>query len=34
VRAPVSSLVGKENEGWKMITNQLNHERVASLLRA
>jgi 3-oxocholest-4-en-26-oyl-CoA dehydrogenase alpha subunit len=29
VRVPVSSLVGKENEGWKMITNQLNHERVA-----
>ncbi len=26
---PASSLVGKENEGWKMITNQLNHERVA-----
>jgi hypothetical protein len=29
VRVPASSLVGKENEGWKMITNQLNHERVA-----
>jgi alkylation response protein AidB-like acyl-CoA dehydrogenase len=29
VRVPTSSLVGKENEGWKMITNQLNHERVA-----
>jgi alkylation response protein AidB-like acyl-CoA dehydrogenase len=25
----VSSLVGNENEGWKMITTQLNHERVA-----
>ncbi len=29
VRVPVSSLVGNENEGWKMITTQLNHERVA-----
>src|SRR5436189_72383 len=29
VHVPASSLVGKENEGWKMITNQLNHERVA-----
>ncbi len=29
VRVPASSLVGNENEGWKMITNQLNHERVA-----
>ena len=29
VRVPASSLVGKENEGWKMITTQLNHERVA-----
>jgi 3-oxocholest-4-en-26-oyl-CoA dehydrogenase alpha subunit len=28
VRVPVSSLVGEENTGWRMITNQLNHERV------
>jgi 3-oxocholest-4-en-26-oyl-CoA dehydrogenase alpha subunit len=29
VRVPVSSLVGGENQGWPLITNQLNHERVA-----
>jgi 3-oxocholest-4-en-26-oyl-CoA dehydrogenase alpha subunit len=29
VRVPVSSLVGSENQGWPLITNQLNHERVA-----
>jgi alkylation response protein AidB-like acyl-CoA dehydrogenase len=29
VRVPVSSLVGVENQGWALITNQLNHERVA-----
>jgi len=29
VRVPVDNLVGVENEGWKLITNQLNHERVA-----
>ncbi len=29
VRVPVSMLVGRENDGWKLITNQLNHERVA-----
>ncbi len=29
VRVPASNLVGNENEGWKMITTQLNHERVA-----
>jgi alkylation response protein AidB-like acyl-CoA dehydrogenase len=29
VRVPVSMRVGRENEGWKLITNQLNHERVA-----
>src|SRR5688572_15163723 len=29
VRVPVASLVGGENNGWKLITNQLNHERVA-----
>ena len=27
--ADVSSLVGEENAGWKLVTNQLNHERVA-----
>jgi alkylation response protein AidB-like acyl-CoA dehydrogenase len=29
VRVPVTSLVGEENKGWPLITNQLNHERVA-----
>ncbi len=29
VRVPIASLVGEENQGWKLITNQLNHERVA-----
>ncbi|WP_430478842.1 acyl-CoA dehydrogenase family protein [Streptomyces sp. P11-1] len=29
VRVPVSNLVGGENQGWGLITNQLNHERVA-----
>jgi 3-oxocholest-4-en-26-oyl-CoA dehydrogenase alpha subunit len=29
VRVPVSNLVGEENKGWPLITNQLNHERVA-----
>jgi 3-oxocholest-4-en-26-oyl-CoA dehydrogenase alpha subunit len=29
VRVPVSALVGEENQGWPLITNQLNHERVA-----
>lgn len=28
VRVPAANLVGPENEGWRMITNQLNHERV------
>jgi alkylation response protein AidB-like acyl-CoA dehydrogenase len=28
VRVPVSSLVGGENNGWSLITDQLNHERV------
>jgi alkylation response protein AidB-like acyl-CoA dehydrogenase len=28
VRVPVSMRVGAENEGWKLITTQLNHERV------
>ena len=29
VRVPAENLVGEENHGWKLITNQLNHERVA-----
>jgi len=29
VHVPISNLVGEENHGWKLITNQLNHERVA-----
>src|SRR5450755_4102276 len=29
VRVLVSALVGQENQGWPLITNQLNHERVA-----
>ncbi|MFD2418783.1 acyl-CoA dehydrogenase family protein [Amycolatopsis pigmentata] len=29
VRVPVSARVGEENAGWPLITNQLNHERVA-----
>jgi alkylation response protein AidB-like acyl-CoA dehydrogenase len=28
VRVPVSCLVGKEHQGWRLITSQLNHERV------
>jgi len=28
VRVPATALVGGENNGWKLITNQLNHERV------
>jgi alkylation response protein AidB-like acyl-CoA dehydrogenase len=28
VRVPVANRVGEENEGWRMITLQLNHERV------
>ncbi len=28
VRIPASCLVGAENQGWGLITNQLNHERV------
>jgi 3-oxocholest-4-en-26-oyl-CoA dehydrogenase alpha subunit len=30
VRVPVSSRIGQENEGWRMIVNQLNHERLGS----
>ena len=29
VRVPAANLVGEENGGWSLITNQLNHERVA-----
>ena len=29
VRVPVTALVGEEHKGWPLITNQLNHERVA-----
>jgi hypothetical protein len=29
VRVPVGNRVGDENDGWRLITNQLNHERVA-----
>jgi alkylation response protein AidB-like acyl-CoA dehydrogenase len=29
VRVGASALVGEENHGWSLITNQLNHERVA-----
>jgi alkylation response protein AidB-like acyl-CoA dehydrogenase len=29
VRVPAENLVGAENQGWRIITNQLNHERVA-----
>jgi 3-oxocholest-4-en-26-oyl-CoA dehydrogenase alpha subunit len=28
VRVPATCLVGGENQGWTLITNQLNHERV------
>ena len=28
VRVPVTNVVGGENNGWTLITNQLNHERV------
>ncbi len=29
VRVPVANVVGEEHKGWPLITNQLNHERVA-----
>lgn len=28
VRVPAANLIGGENQGWGLITNQLNHERV------
>jgi alkylation response protein AidB-like acyl-CoA dehydrogenase len=33
VRVPLSNLVGPINQGWRLITNQLNHERVALAAR-
>ncbi len=32
VRVPVTNRVGPENGGWRLITNQLNHERVALMM--
>ncbi len=32
VVVPASALVGRENEGWRLITSQLNHERVALMM--
>ncbi|MFI6775945.1 acyl-CoA dehydrogenase family protein [Nocardia sp. NPDC050412] len=29
VRVPANMLVGEENKGWRLITTQLNHERVS-----
>jgi len=29
IRVPASALIGEVNKGWKLITNQLNYERVA-----
>ncbi|CAM3345179.1 acyl-CoA dehydrogenase family protein [Nocardioides dubius] len=33
VRVPASNVVGELNKGWGLITNQLNHERVALAAR-
>ncbi|NLU83482.1 acyl-CoA dehydrogenase family protein [Rhodococcus sp. HNM0569] len=33
VRVPIGNIVGTLNEGWGLITNQLNHERVALAAR-
>lgn len=33
VRVPLSNVVGELNEGWRLITTQLNHERVALAAR-
>lgn len=32
VRVPAGNLIGKENGGWRLITSQLNHERVALMM--
>jgi 3-oxocholest-4-en-26-oyl-CoA dehydrogenase alpha subunit len=32
VRVPAENLVGQENAGWRLITSQLNHERVALMM--
>ncbi|MDP6931486.1 MAG: acyl-CoA dehydrogenase family protein [Myxococcota bacterium] len=32
VRVPVANRVGPENGGWRMITTQLNHERIALMM--
>ena len=32
VRVPAANLVGRENQGWEIITRQLNYERVAICL--
>ena len=32
VRVPKTNLVGRENGGWRLITSQLNHERVALMM--
>jgi len=32
VRVPLENLVGPENKGWRLITSQLNHERVALMM--
>ncbi len=34
VQVPVANRVGEENGGWKLVTNQLNHERVALVHRS
>jgi acyl-CoA dehydrogenase len=31
VRVPAANLVGRENGGWRLITGQLNHERISLL---
>lgn len=33
VRVPLTNVVGELNQGWRMITDQLNHERVALAAR-
>ncbi len=33
VRVPLSNVIGELNQGWGLITNQLNHERVALAAR-